>query len=561
MKKTSRGRGLVWGVLALLALALVVVATGGFDSSGDESTSVRGQTVQRGPLRISVLERGNLQAADSVVLKSQIEGRTTILFLIEEGTWVDEGDLLCELDTSELEEQRVSQEISVQNREAAHVKAKQNHAIQVSSNESDIAAAERKLRFAILDRTKYLEGDHPLDLQAHDEGILIAEEELQLAAQDLEWSKRLAEKGFLESTQLDADRIAKNRSEAKLNQEKRELVLLKEYEHPRQLEELDADVEEAQRELERVKLRARARIVDYEAEVRTSEAQFDLEREKLTKLDTQIANAKIFAPRPGMVVYWQESNRWGGSDDPLQEGAEVRERQELITLPSAGTMVAQASLHESVLEQVRLGMPCLVTVDAVPDLTFRGRVGFKAVLPDQVSRWVNPDLRVYRTEIVLDGSDERLRPGMSCSVEIVVDELDETLFIPLQAIFLDAGSTVAFVERGEGFEMRSIESGLNDGKWVEVRSGLEEGEVVLLSEPPGANLRREAMEESTGEWPAASEYAGGESTPKKDDPKDQKGMPSAEERAKWLESRGGGGKPGEGASRPRSGAGTTGSTN
>ena len=545
---TPRRGWLLWASLAVVAVGAVAFSRSGMSFGAPEETLQEGQPVQRGPLRITVLERGNLEAADSAVLKNEVEGRTTILWLIEEGTYVEEGELVAELDTSDLQERRVTQEISVQNREASHVKAKQNHAIQESQNRSEISRAERELRFAEMDRTKYLEGDYPQQLQQHAEEIVLSEEELTRASQDLEWSERLAEKGFLENTQLEADRLAKTRSEIQVAQKNRARTLLEEYEHPRRLQELDANVEEAGRELERVKLQAEARIVDYDAEVRTSLAQLELEREKLTKIDAQIAKAKMYAPRSGMVVYWVENDRWGGGE-PLQEGSEVRERQEIITIPSAGNMIAQASLHESVLESVQVGMPCLVTVDAVPDLSFPARVKFKALLPDQVSRWMNPDLRVYRTQVELVGADERLRPGMSCSVEIIVDEIDETLFVPLQGIFLDYGEPVCFVEEPGGWSMRSIEVGQNDGKWAQILGGLEEGESVLLAQPEDAVLRPAPEEEQT-DWgeggPPPELPAGGRSGGK---PEFTGGQSADASKWSGRSSGSGGGRPG-GSGRP-----------
>jgi hypothetical protein len=59
-------------------------------------------------------------------------------------------------------------------------------------------------------------------------------------------------------------------------------------------------------------------------------------------------------------------------------------------------MTAEMKLHESVLKQVQVGQPCIVTVDALPGLELEGRVEFVAMLPDQNSRWSNPSLRVYR---------------------------------------------------------------------------------------------------------------------------------------------------------------------
>ncbi len=484
-------------VLIVLVGAVSAFAFSGLGGKllGEEVAATVGREATRGPLRISVIEKANLKAADSVVLKSEVEGRTTILYLIEEGAWVEEGTLVCELDTAELLERRVSQEITVQNTEASFVKAKQSYEIQVSQNTSEIARAERDLAFAELDHRKYLEGDYPQEEQKRGEEILLADEELSRAKQDLEWSEKLATAGFLENTELEADRLAQKRAEITLNQKTRSLELLKEFEHPRKLEELKADVIEKQRELERVRLQAEARLVDYDADRRTSKARFDLEQEKLTKLDSQIEKARMVAPVSGMVVYFQEDGgHFRGGDEPMKEGREVHEREEILTIPSAEGMVAEASLHESVLEKVTVGLPCLITVDAVPDRVFRGRVQTKAVLPDQNSWWANPDLRVYRTEVALLELDPRLRPGMSSSIEIVVEELPDALYVPLQSIFLDEGRTVCFVSGDAGVEKRQVQVGQNNSKWVVVEGGLEEGETVLLSQPQGFGLKP-ALEE------------------------------------------------------------------
>jgi hypothetical protein len=130
----------------------------------------------------------------------------------------------------------------------------------------------------------------------------------------------------------------------------------------------------------------------------------------------------------------------------------------------------------------------MVTIDALPDRVFTGRVRFKSVLPDQQQRWMNPDLRVYRSEIEVLADDLRARPGMSCSIEIIVEDLEDVVHVPVQAVFLDGGATVAFVQESGGHAKRPVEVGQNNGKWVEVRSGLTAGEVVLLSQPPGMSL-------------------------------------------------------------------------
>ena len=500
-KAERKGRG--W-IMLLIAVGLSVAgwawARGAGLVGGAPSSTIRGEVVRRGPLSITVTESGNLESTNSTTLSNELEGRTTILYLVEEGTYVEPGELLCELDTSDLIDRRVQQEIRVQNAEAAHVKAEQTFEIQKSQNQSEIARAERELEFAREDLTKYEEGDWPQEKQKAEEDILIADEELTRAKQDLEWSEKLAEKGFLEQSQLDADRLAATRAEITVNQRKRELDLLVRYEYPRRKKELEADLVEKGRELERARLEATARIVDFEADLRSTKATLDLERAELKDLVEQIAKARIVAPVAGMVVYFKERSRWGSSE-PIREGTEVRERQDLIQIPSSESMTAEVSLHESVLEKVRPGLPCRITVDAIPGEVLSGVVHFKSVLPDQMSFWANPDLRVYRTEIEVTDRHPALRPGMSCSVEILIEDFEDVLFIPVQSVFLDAGEAVAFVSKGTGYERRSVQVGPNDGKVVIIEEGLVEGEVVALSVPPGITLRPAEGTDAEGqEW-------------------------------------------------------------
>jgi HlyD family secretion protein len=498
----STRAGLQAWLLALLVsliagvLWLSVGRPGWFEAK--EETLTRGASVLRGPLRISVTERGNLKAADSVSLKSELEGQTTILKLIPEGTQVQEGDLLCELDATGLIDQRFQQEIAVRNAEAAHVKSKQNYEIQKSQNDSDVKKSEQQLFFAEMDLRKFQEGEKRAKEAEADEAIKLAEEESTRAGEKLAWSQKLNEKGFLTDTELEADRLALSRAEIQLEQSKRDKDLLVRFQLPRDEEDLKAKLEEAKRELERVKLQAAARIVDFEADMNTNEAKLRLEREKLTKCQTQIDKSKLYAPRAGMVVYAVEEGGRYGSSQPIKEGTQVRERQEIITIPSAAGMIAQVSLHESVLKQIEPGQAALVKVDALPGREFHGRVRFVAVMADQNSFWANPNLRLYRTEVTLEGAVNEMRPGMSCAVEILVEEIEDTLYVPVQSVFRRGQENLAFVERGDASEERAVEVGRYNNRWVQVLSGLSEGEVVLLTPPVGF---RSEVEESGLEAP------------------------------------------------------------
>ena len=467
-------------VCALGGVALLsAMMPGPWRSAPSRPASAQGAAVRRGPLSITVISSGNLKPADTVRMACAVEGRTTVLAIVPEGTQVKKGEVVCELDASVLEEERIQQTITVGKAEAALVKATQARAIQESQNKSDIDKADRVLAFALQDLDMFLEGDRALELEKSQQSIDLAGEEAQRAQSRLNWSTHLANKGFLTSIELEADRISEHRATVTLQQAKRERELLERYKLPRRESELRAAVEEAKLERERVELQASARLVDFDSDVRSSKASLELEKERLARVSDQIDKAKLRAPSDGYVVYAVRDS----DDPPIGAGVEVREREEIVSIPSSDGMLVEVKLHESVLKQVEVGQSCTITVDALPGLVLGGEVKFVAMLPDQNSRWSNPNLRLYRCEIAVTGSNQGLRPGMSCSVEIAIEDLVDALYVPVQAVFRDGMRNVSFVERGSDVEQRVVRVGRYNELWVQILEGLREGETVLLKAP------------------------------------------------------------------------------
>jgi len=503
MSKKQTPKTWVW-IAAVVIVGGSVIAYGrgpGKWFSDASSAAIPGATVRRGPLAIRVVERGSLKAADFVSIKNELEGSSTILSLVKEGVLVKEGDLIAELDATNQIEKQVAQEIAVRNANAALVKSTQTYAIQQSQNESDIAQARQKLAFAEQDLRKYLEGDKLLTLSKANQAITLQQEDFKRAKNKLEWSEKLATKGFLTATELEADTLSKNRSDVLLDQAIKERDLLVQFQVDRDTDTLQADLAEAKRELERVILQAKARLVDFESDMLTNEAKLKIEREKLSKLDNQIAKAKIYAPKAGMVVYAKadEGGRGMGQSQPIQEGTQVRERQELITIPTAGGMLGTVSLHESVLKQIRPGLLCDVRVDAIPGMQFHGSVKSVAVLPDQNSWFANPNTRLYTTMIdIFDGVDE-MRPGMSCWVEIRVEDVADAIYVPVQSVFRHLGKNICFVDRGAGkYDVVTVKTGRFNDSHVEVTEGLTEGQIVLLAPPATFQIQAGATPEEEG---------------------------------------------------------------
>ena len=115
-----RAAKLLGGLVMVLAIGLGVVwlaVVRGGDKAGQEVPTF---TAQRGPLTISVVESGTIKARDQQIIKNEVEGRTSIITLVPEGTRVRQGDLLVELDASALRDGKIDQDIRVRNAEAAY---------------------------------------------------------------------------------------------------------------------------------------------------------------------------------------------------------------------------------------------------------------------------------------------------------------------------------------------------------------------------------------------------------------------------------------------------------
>jgi len=459
--------------------------------AGDDSAQKRLTfTVERGPLTISVTEAGTIKAREQEILKCEVEGQTTIIYLIEEGKRVKKGDLLVELDASELVDRRVDQQIRVQNAEAAFIQARENLAVIKSQAESDVAKAELDYRFAQEDVKQYLEGEYPKQLKEAESNITLAQEELERATEKLRWSETLFKEKYISQMELDADRIAKKRAELTYELAVAARDLLRDFTYHRTLDQLKSDVEQTRMALDRVRRKAQADIVQAEANLKAKELEFKKQKDKLAKIEDQIAKTKIRAPIDGMVIYATSAKGRWWREDPLEEGKVVREREELIYLPTADAMMAEVKIHESNLEKVRPGLPVRVTVDALPGKVFTGKVASIAPLPDAQSLWMNPDLKIYSTQIYLDGSgQEALRTGMSCRAEIIIARYDDAIYVPVQSVLRVAGRPTVYVVQGDQVVPRPVELGLDNNRMVRVVSGLEPGERVLLKPPLEAGAR------------------------------------------------------------------------
>jgi len=344
-----------------------------------------------------------------------------------------------------------------------------------------------------LDFTKYADinkledGEAKQQLRQLQDDVQVAQEEYLLAQDRIEGQRRLEARGFITPTELEAEELNLNKAFNKQQEKETALKLYIQYSFPKDAEQKLSDYENAVMRYQRQMKENVAEQAQEEARLSSAERKFNLERVKLADINQQLEAATILATRPGLVVYGaadQNASRFRrSSEEAIQEGATVRERQPILTIPDMREMAIKVNIHESAVQRVAVGQRVNVTIDAFPDERLTGVVNKVAVVADSANSFMNPDLKVYPTTIKIDGSFDWLRPGMSAQVEIMVDRREDVVYVPIQAVTYFDDERVVYVDNGGEPERRTVQTGAFSEQFIEIVAGLTAGEQVLLLAP------------------------------------------------------------------------------
>ena len=480
--KKSRKRHLILaGIVVCAAVVAYFLMRGKKDAGEDVPTFA----VAEGPLTIGITSSGTIQSRDKVVLKSELEGNNVVIWVIDEGVNVKAGDLLLEFDSASLVDKRNEQEITVATTEGNLIISQEK--LEVTKGDCDANLLEREVdvTLAKMRLEKYEKGDYPQEAREYDADIALADEEVQRAAEKLEWSQRLAKEGFLTRTELQADELALRRKEIALEMAKTKMSVLTNYTVIQQRATNESTLRKATRALARTKWQNKSIIRQVETEIVQRTRERDRATNRLAELNFQISKSKIYAPTNGVVLYAStvqiSRRRWWIR--PLAVGETAVQRQELIYIPLDTGMIVEIMVPEASLNKLAVGMPANVKVDAFPDRVFHGKLAKIGILPDGQSAQLNPDLKMYKCELECDFSDVVIRPGMSCDVELVKDSFEKVLYCPMQCVTRIDGEPHVYVRAGDEWAPRKVEVGLDNNRMIHLVSGVAEGEVIMMAPP------------------------------------------------------------------------------
>lgn len=446
------------------------------------------------PFEILVVERGALDSMKNAVLTSKVEGTTTIISIVPEGKPVKEGDLVCELDASTLNDKETQQEIAVVKARAMLEQATEDLAIQKTQNDSDLSAARLKFDLAKLDLEKFEKGDLVQQMEDLQAAVKLADETLSRTRESCNYIRQMTQKGYKNQNDLESEELVLQRNELDKRSAETKLRAFENYTQKRTRKELEANTQEFSREIERTDRKGKAALAQKEAELESCKLTLEVESKKHERMKEQIKACKIYASQDGQVVY--ANTRDGRQSDSvlIEVGSSVRERQAIINLPDLDSMKVNARIHESRISLIRQGLEVAVKVDAYPGEIFHGEVDSVASVPSSTGGF-SRDFKEYEAIVkIVDSPDKvnKLRPGLTASVEVMVQHRDRVLQIPVQSLVSVGGHPFVFAAKGEKVERKEIKVGQSNDKMVEVASGLADGDEVVMN--PRTRFKKEIDE-------------------------------------------------------------------
>ena len=441
-----------WMLIGLLAVSLI----GCQAAPATSQTTERTAQVARGTIRAAVSASGSIAPAQKVDLNFGAPG-TVAEIAIGEGDRVKAGDMLARLDTDELELAVKQAENAVETQKIAYSQA-------ISPTVEDLNAAQAAVNSAAANLRQLSGNADPLQVQIAKLQADVANESRYQA--ELRYDQ-VRDKPF-GGLQVDTlkSQYAQTVMQAQIAQLQYDLT--KRGGNDAQLAAARAQLSQAQAQLNKLQGDERSRAL---AKAQLTNAELALEQAKL-----RLKNAQLIAPFDGTI-----------SELNISIGQQVGTGglQSAIVLADLSSFHIDVGIDETSVGALADEQPVVITIDALPDEQLTGRVNRIAPVATEQGGVVN-----YKVVIGLDKTEAAVRGGMSANVDIITETREGVLLVPNWTIRIDRSTGKAYVNvrRGDKVEEVEIATGLRNANESEVKSGVNEGDELVVTQKSGLSF-------------------------------------------------------------------------
>ena len=443
---------------------------------------------------ISTTESGEIAADEQETIVTPMRFPVTIKELCTEGKIVQEGDLLIRMESKDMDDALLDQDLKVRAAEDDADSAATKLTVTIKTTDQKISKAKQAVEDARSDLRKFEEAELPQERDDAESRIIMANRDLELAKGKLDSKEKInadpALKQPYSDNEIKSDRLNVDQLKLAVSKAETDKKILFEYTHPRKDRDLKTAVSSAELDLEMTTLQGEADIRLAKDADESAKDRLNKQKGRQTGLREEAAGLVLKAKKPGLVVLETRRRPW---DTPVNVavGEKIEPSRQLMIIPNMNTLQVDTRVYESVRDQVRLNLPAVIRLEAKHGASVCGHVSKVSPLPDSQNPWLSPGVKVYPTVVAFDNPSNAvgLKPGMAADVEIVLSHLDDVLNVPIAAVFSDSDKTFSFrVKPDGGVERVPVVVGKTSESRAEILSGLEEGQTVLLAPPPGEQV-------------------------------------------------------------------------
>lgn len=417
-------------------------------------------TVSVQPLDWTSTFVGHWDTARAVPVPAAVEGvAVAVTQTAEEGRRVAKGEPVAWLDLAELQRAVTAQELKVKQAQAHVQTLREELENQKLKAAQALAQAQQALDMALLDREKYLNGDYLVEVDSLKWAIAVATRELEEAQQRLEHYRQFVKKGFGTPEQLRLKEIEISRAQYQLLQQKARLVVLEKYTRRRMESDLNARVQQAEREIPRVKSANAALLAKAQSDLLTAELALQQEQARLDRLRARLDQPTVAAPEAGIWLPAPTKEAVGRIHDPRQ-------------------VLVRGRLPEAKARRLRTGQVVHLRPTETADEVIPAVVRHIQRQSETPSAPSEDSEAVITLHVTKPPPAHEWAPGQPLEATLVA-KTRPVPTVPTQAITEQRGQSFVVVVGPEATERRWVELGERSADRVEVKAGLRPGEIIL----------------------------------------------------------------------------------
>ena len=329
-----------------------------------------------------------------------------------------------------------------------------------------------KITFIVKDGTEVNAGDTVIMFDPTEVNKAIVDAQSKLEISDAELVKMIAQQeSDLEELRADFEvtRIGYEISKIRLEQA--------EYESENKKKEIQLNLEKAEIALIRAEEQIENRIKINTEEIKQKKLTITQDQARIDEAYDALQRLTVVTSSPGIAVL---SRNWS-SGNKFQVGDQTWIGQPLITLPDLSLLKANVKINEVDIAKIKQGLSVEIKPDAFSDSKFTGVVFEVANLA--VNKQGSTKIKVFPVAIYLNETDKNMLPGLTVSCRIIIDKLEDVLYVPINAIYTEAGINFAYKKTVTGFKKVEVETGRSNSDYTIIVNGLVEGDEVALIDP------------------------------------------------------------------------------